>query len=238
MVQETKLEAPPYVSFKTFQNFLDWLKEAGVPDRIDRSFWGDRLSGAYGSQLMAALRFLDLLDEDNHPVLDLERMAHDTDGQRRPLLREHLESSYATALQGLDLDRATAGQLQERFKQYPIDGDTLRKALVFFTHAAQYAGMPLSSHITKKTRGTGSGGAKRKPRNAKPKSNGAPPPPAATGNEMQAKVYGLHPSVDALLTDLTKISREWTKGERDAWLRTFQTVLDYAYPIKGGDSEG
>ena len=34
----------PYVSYRTFRNFLELLKE-GLPSRIDRSVWGPRYSG-------------------------------------------------------------------------------------------------------------------------------------------------------------------------------------------------
>ena len=54
--------APPYVSFNTFRTLLSWLRGEGVPLRFDRSFWQAKFSGSTGTQLMAALRFLGLLD--------------------------------------------------------------------------------------------------------------------------------------------------------------------------------
>ena len=48
---------PPYVSYRTFYNFIERLQQH-MPSRIDRSYWGELLSGSNGTQLMAALRFL------------------------------------------------------------------------------------------------------------------------------------------------------------------------------------
>src|SRR5689334_844024 len=47
---------PPYVSFKTFDGFLEGLRTRGIPSRIDRSLMSN-LSGASQSQLMVALRY-------------------------------------------------------------------------------------------------------------------------------------------------------------------------------------
>ena len=44
---------PIYVSYLTFANFLDWLKEMPViPSRIDRSLWGSKFSGTNRAKLM------------------------------------------------------------------------------------------------------------------------------------------------------------------------------------------
>ena len=64
-------QSPPYVSFNTFKTLLDWLKVEGVPLRLDRSFWHDKFSGSTGSQLMASLRFLGLL-QANDPLQNLK----------------------------------------------------------------------------------------------------------------------------------------------------------------------
>jgi len=58
---------PPYVSYRTFHNFIERLQQR-MPSRIDRSYWGDILSGSTGTQLMAALKFLGLIDTNGKPA--------------------------------------------------------------------------------------------------------------------------------------------------------------------------
>ena len=58
---------PPYVSYRTFQAFVDGLQQV-IPARIDRSYWGERSSGSTGTQLMSALRFLGLIDVNDTPT--------------------------------------------------------------------------------------------------------------------------------------------------------------------------
>lgn len=150
MVNEERSAAPPYVSFKTFLNLLDRLKEGGIPQRIDRSYWGDFLAGGYGAQVMTALRYLDLLDENNEPKDQLEPLAS---GDRKAVLAEILRSRYAPIFSAVDLSRVTSGHLDEVFrKNYGISGQTARKVVAFFVQAAQHAGISVSPHILQKTR--------------------------------------------------------------------------------------
>ena len=76
------METPPYISFNTFKTLLYWLEKEGVPLRIDRSFWKEKFSGANGSKLMGALRFLGLLDGDK-PTKELEILVSSSLGDER-----------------------------------------------------------------------------------------------------------------------------------------------------------
>jgi len=231
MTQDGKSAKPAYVSFRTFLNFLEWLEEAGVPSRLDRTFWGERLSGATGIQLMGALRFLGLIDGSNRPQQKLQDMARNPD-KRRAILREHLLRCYARAVQNLDLERASLGELQEQFRIYSIEGETLRKALAFFIHAAEYSGMQLSSYITKKTRTTKKiNGARKRIRHTKRQlSRDELPQDKLTPNPAQE--YNLHPSLQGLLTDLIQIGSNWTQEQQDRWLKTWIENIRYAHPAK------
>jgi len=53
----TRKRLPPYISYRTFRNFVDSLQVGGIPARVDRSYWGDRLSGTTGTQLMSRYAF-------------------------------------------------------------------------------------------------------------------------------------------------------------------------------------
>ena len=66
-----KNNIPPYVAFKTFQTFLEFLSE-GMPSRIDRSVWLNRFSGSNGTQLMTAIKFFELIDINGVPSDDFK----------------------------------------------------------------------------------------------------------------------------------------------------------------------
>ena len=102
---------------------LDWLRSEGVPLRFDRSFWQAKFSGSTGTQLVAALRFLGLL-QDDRPLPDLESLVDAATDERRFILKELLKDSYATVPFD-ELDRATPAMVRRWFRAYPVDGHTL-----------------------------------------------------------------------------------------------------------------
>ena len=84
---------PPYVSYRTFLNFVDRLRQ-GIPARIDRSYWGDKLSGTTGTQIMAALAFLRLVDDDGVPTSHLKQLVSARGAQRMELLKQMTSETY------------------------------------------------------------------------------------------------------------------------------------------------
>jgi len=144
---------PPYVSYRTFLNFISGLQQR-VPSRIDRSFWGDMLSGSTGTQLMATLRFLRLIDANGKPTERLKPLVSAKGEQRAQLLREIATEAFDFVLRSsLDLESATYAQLEEVFHNtFQLTDDVSRKCVKFFIAMASDAGMVLSPFITKRTR--------------------------------------------------------------------------------------
>ena len=144
---------PPYVSYRTFQNFIDRLQQ-GIPSRIDRSYWGDRLSGSTGIQLMSALRFLGLIDASGTPTSQLRLLASAKDTQRTEILRQITTEAFSFLLQGsFDLQSSTYAQLEEAFHNtFELTDSVSRKCVKFFVELASAAGVPLSPFIAKRLR--------------------------------------------------------------------------------------
>ena len=145
------METPPYISFNTFKTLLYWLEKEGVPLRIDRSFWKEKFSGANGSKLMGALRFLDLLDGDK-PTKKLEVLVNSNLGAERSQIFFNILTKSYINIPFEELARATPSMVKEWFKAYPVDGHTLRKATTFFINAAREAQIPMSNSIIKMTK--------------------------------------------------------------------------------------
>jgi len=160
---------PPYVSYRTFRNFLEWLG-AGIPARIDRSFWGQRLSGGSGTQLMTALRVLNLIDPQHRPTQSLDRLVQSTGADRRRFLRELLERHYAPVF-ALDLRRATRAQFHESFRTFGTREGVIAKCEAFFIQAAQDAGVELSSFILARRHGARRGKGAGRTRSQSPEKS-------------------------------------------------------------------
>ncbi|MCA1704979.1 MAG: hypothetical protein LC808_17640 [Actinobacteria bacterium] len=135
---------PPYLPFSTFIGFLDKLGEHDIPPRIDRSVM-DSMSGTTQSFLLAALRSFDLVGENFEVRPTLERLALNPD-ERPQLIGDLLRHYYAEQIK-LGTETATSGQLAESFRNYDLSGETVRKAIRFFLHAAEFAGIKLSPYF-------------------------------------------------------------------------------------------
>jgi hypothetical protein len=154
---------PPYVSYRTFYNFVDRLHQQGTPQRIDRSYWSGILSGSTGPQLMAAMRFLNLVDANGKPTEHLKLLVPSEGDQRMQLIRGITAEAFSFVLRSnLDLSSATYAQLEECFANtFNLTDDVGRKCVKFFIAMASDAGMAISPHITKHTRSGHNGSGSR-----------------------------------------------------------------------------
>jgi hypothetical protein len=164
--------APPYISFRTLLNLIERMADEGIPRRIDRSYLGG-LSGGYQTQVMAALRGLGLIGDEG-AVQDrlIELVGSPTD--RQELIGAILRERYPEAVR-LGAANATQGELEDSFRPFGITGATLRKAVVFYLHAAQFAGIPVSPFFKAPSTSSEGGTARRR----RPRATGAKTAPAA-----------------------------------------------------------
>jgi len=202
---------PPYVSYRTFLNFIERL-EREMPARIDRSYWSDRLAGSTGTQLMGALRFLNLIDGDGVPSSQLRLLASARGDKRGELLRQIATESYNFVLGGsFDFHIATYAQLEEVFhRNFELADDVNRKCIKFFVALASDAGLPLSPFITKRVRTLSAGaGAKAKRKSAKSSRNLVIP----------------HEVVDELTAKFPTFDPGWSDEVKLKWFDAFDKLL-------------
>lgn len=226
----------PYISFRTFFNFLDGLQN-GLPSRIDRSYWGSKLSGAAGYQVVSTLAFFGLIDSENRPTPKLEQLASDP-GKRPAIMRDMILRAYATAIHGLDLQRATRSMLSERFGQaYALNGSALKKSVSFFLHAATFATIPLAGHM---------GVRKAKSRRTTRKRGTTPMPMRPTDSDpTRARAVAIHHELPVLESTLLRGLMErlpapggvWEESERDHWIETLKHIFAIEYRYNEPPSE-
>ena len=153
VTDRNKKRSPPYVSYRSFLTLLEELQR-GVPARIDRSYWGDKFSGSTGTQLMSALRFLNLIDASAVPTIPLKELVGARGTIRSDILKKISRESFTfLGSSTFESEKATYSQLEEVFNElYQVDRDVARKCIKFFTELAGDAGIPLSPFITKKSK--------------------------------------------------------------------------------------
>lgn len=218
MVKESsRKRLPPYISYRTFQNFLERLQQ-GVPARIDRSYWSERLSGSNGTQLMSALRFLGLIDAKDTPTSRLRLLAQANGAQRAEVLKQITSGAFGFVLQdSFDAQSATYSQLEEAFSTFELTDGVRRKCVKFFVELSSDAGIPLSSFITKRLRSAhGSTGTKPVPKRkgTKPMRNLIVP--------LDLEKIPAETSWDRmLLTKFPTFDPSWSDEVKLGWLQAF-----------------
>jgi len=143
MADETK--SAVYVSWTTFKNSVEGLVQ-GIPNQIDRSTFPG-LSGGVQSQLLAGMKFMGLITDDDKPTPALHALAVADENKRKEKLKEILQERYS-AIFALDLLKATPQQVSDKMAEaYNVSGDTREKAIRFFLFAVGYVGIQVSRFI-------------------------------------------------------------------------------------------
>ena len=173
---------PPYVSYRTFSNFLAELQARGLPSRIDRSVMSHK-SGTIQSQLLLTLHYLDLVKGTGQPTQRLRKLLESEEAERKRVLREIIQTSYQFALDSTSgLKTATSHQAEEVFQKTGASGETVRRCIAFFLAAAKDSGIPVSSYIKPHSR--------RKARSRKRGRVSHKPPEAALSSLPDSEVGG------------------------------------------------
>jgi hypothetical protein len=223
MVKEKgRQRLPPYVSYRTFQNFLEGLQH-GVPARIDRSYWSDRLSGSTGTQLMSALRFLRLIDANNVPTSQLKSLAQASGDQKAEMLKQVATEAFSFLMHSsLDLQNSTYAQLQEAFDNtFELTDGVSRKCVKFFVEMANAAGIPLSPFISKRLRTVrSSSGTKVMPK----KIEGRVSRKAAVPQQTEEVPFQT-PWERMLLAKFPTFDPTWTDEVKLKWFEAFDKLL-------------
>lgn len=220
---------PPYMSWTTLENLFEQFDANGLPGRIDRSVLGG--SEGYKTQVLAGLRWLELIDQDGRVTATLARLVKESD-ERQELVGALLREKYPRQVE-LGEKNASQRELEESFQ--PYGGDTARKAVSFYVKGAKFAGLPLSGYFkTPRTRKAGSSAPKRRP---KPPAGTEP----QTTDNADTQLEGLHPAIVGLVNDIPRQGSGWeSQARRREFLETFKAVLTFAIPVKpsgGGDED-
>lgn len=172
--EATSTFTPPYnIPFRTFLNLLQKMEqEGGTPPRIDRSYL-DRMSGQAQTYTMSALRSFGLIEDNGSVKPELDDLV--LKPQDRPrLIGDLLRKYYGAAVAHGEIN-GTSKQLEEVFAEFNVSGDTLRKAMSFYLHAARFANTPISRYV--KLRAT-----PRRVPGGQRKASAAPARPPVAGN--------------------------------------------------------
>lgn len=227
-IENTKRGTPPYISPSTFRHLVEQLQK-NLPDRIDRSYLDELHSGSTSTQIMSALRYLNLADSINKPTHHLKLLVASSGEERVKRLKDIANNSYSFVFNNgtVDLKTATYAQLEELFHDNSgVDGDVRRKCIKFFTSLCHDADVPLSPHVTKKVRMSGnSQPARISVRKTSSKSTKTTEVPQGV-----LKIPEHMELLSKLLDKFPEYETEWTESQKTKWLDGFIQFIQKIYP--------
>jgi hypothetical protein len=150
-IEEGKKQPPPYISYKTFGNFMGELQQH-LPTRVDLNYLSDQFSASTGTQLMYTMRFLKLIDQNNRPLPRLKLLASGATGEHRAaILRQVADETYPFIFRGtIDIRNATYAEVQDVFlNNYRMESSVCRKCIEFFVEFSKDAGISISPQLIK-----------------------------------------------------------------------------------------
>lgn len=223
--KRTVVEGPtaPYSSFTAFYNLLDRLKEDGVPQLFDASFFGQQ-SGSLVAQTRGTLRFFGLLKENKQPTDKLHELVAADDAGRIKILRELGEEQYALAL-ALGTN-ATTGQLAEVFRGTGLTGNSVVRAITFYVSYAERVGLPLSPFFKKGKSPAGNSGSPRRTSRRKRQAVDSAQTPAV----VQPSTTSIEVKKAAYIDMLMDFARQSEKPPEADFLDRIERVLGYDVP--------
>jgi hypothetical protein len=228
---------PPYISPSTFRHLIEQLQK-NMPDRIDRSYLNTLHSGSTSTQVMSAMRYLNLVDVYDKPTHHLKLLvAAPTSEEKSKRLRDIAQNSYAFVLasSSVDIQAATYSQLEETFKDHcGVEGDVRRKCIKFFTSLADDAGIGLSPHVTKRIR-MARGTTASKP--AVRKINSKTIKPVEIPQQV-AQVPQHDMLMDKLLGKFPEMDITWSNEMKQLWLESFTQFMMRVYPHNSQGGKG
>jgi hypothetical protein len=226
--ETVKKMLPPYVPYRTLVNFLDSIK-VSLPQRIDRSLPPFKsMSGSLQGQLMLALEYLKLITDTGEVTAGLADLVHSEGTKREQALKTILTYAYSFLFKdGLELERATQRQLDERFAQAGATGDTLRKCVAFFLNAAKGAGIKMSPHF-KKVRGPRTGAAKPRRKEVPiPKSQMSPAEGLKSPHEDKSPQQSVGGSwQNIMLSKFPDLDPAWPDEVKGKWFDDFKALME------------
>lgn len=217
------LDAYPYVSYKTFQSFLDFLSRQGVPSVIDRTVMPD-LNGFNQGLVLTTLRFLNLIDANGNARPALKQLQKGWKSNRPRVLAAVLRPAYPDLLaaRGFSVANASPAQFDARFRRAG-NPDVQRKAKTFFLRAAADAGIAISPRLQPSLRGI---------RRRSPAPGGVDGRPATDPSAVEPPAEPVDPQtlylreLQRLREDFPVFNDQWPTEEKLEWYKRRFELLD------------
>ena len=213
----------PYAPLSTVLNVVRYFRNHDVPEYLTPDVL--RQIGVADGLIFRVLRtfeFLGLTAKDRLARREFKAITAATNEQYPKILEGWIKHAYGDIFRSVNVHDASHEEIYNAFRPYAPAGQRARMVKLF-------VGLCQEAHIQIRASVDGTRSTKHKPRSD---SSTRPPELRQPRKELPLEARaGIHQGILLLLQDLPKDHLAWTKSDRDRWLKAFQSMLDYLYPV-------
>jgi hypothetical protein len=191
----------------------DVLTRAGIPDSLL-------------NRVRQSLRALDLVDTEGNPTEVLTRLAESPEDELQAGLGDWLHATYAEVFQFVNPASDDEIKIRDAFRTYEPRGQQDRMVTLFLG-LCDAAGIRTRESTV----------AAPRPRAIQRQPSARRDAPERTRRVLHKTDAATPEPIVALLTKLPASGR-WSKSRRDAFVKTFEAVLDFCYEVSSDVEKG
>lgn len=213
--------APPATVLQVIQAFRDRGLSSPINEDVLRRA---SVNESLVPRTLHSLKLLELLDKDGRPMPELEGLRRATTDEFRQRLEAIVRSVYAEVFNFADPAVDDTEKIADAFRAFDPPGQRGRMVTLFMG-LCEAAGIVPEGSVQKR------GPVFRKKTDAARR--------AATAGSRRGQteipgaiIGGIDPAISGLLQKLPTNGTGWTAEDRQRWLATFTTVLDFAIPTR------
>ena len=213
----------PYAPSSAILDIIDRYRNRGLPRPITGEVLGRAgVSDSLIPRTLQSLQILELIDGEGNPTETLENLRRAKESELKERMADWIRSVYADVLTFVDPAKDDETAIRDAFRNYNPVGQQARM-LTLFLGLCRAAGMR-SGELVKESRPRPTARKSASPTNpTRRQSQKVDQSVVQTGN-VPAPIAGL-------LGALPPQGKGWSQGERDKFVKTFETILDFCYPL-------
>jgi Family of unknown function (DUF5343) len=216
----------PYTAGSALVGLIRRFREKG----LTAPFTADVLVRAGVSESLVprtlqALQILDLMDDNGTPSPTLQKIRIASEKDYKACIADWIKSAYAEVFQFVDPTKDDAQSVRDAFRSYTPVGQQERMVALFYALCAEAGIVDESKKSEPKL-------AARRPPTQRVSSSAAQVRNKARDAHTSHTFSGsLPPALAGLMQSLPQPGTGWTREQRDRFIETFKSVLDFVVPV-------
>ena len=220
----TRQSAAPYAPASAIIEVIKRCR-SGLPSTIDAEVLGRAsISPSLIPRTLQALEALDLINDRGVSTPTLEGLRRAPEGELKQRMAEWLNAAYADVRGFVDPATAEEAAIRDAFRNYNPLGQQPRMVTLFMGLYTA-AGVRQSDKKQSAPR-PAARTAQQRPRVTPQRADGQ-----STQRKAATMPTEMPPALAGLLASIPFAKGGWTQQDRDKFITTFETVLDYSFPV-------